>query len=164
GDGDGAGDGERAPGAPLDELPHPRGERHRAVGGGAQLGAGRGLQQERLGALGLRARGRVPDAAPLGEAVDARPGAPPLPRTAPRGRPPPAGRTRAPAAAPTPSRPRPLTRAKPGPARAMTTMKRMAADTTAPAQGPSSARAISASDRPPRRTEAASTSMSCTAP
>src|SRR5262249_42977972 len=64
----------------------------------------------------------------------------------------------------TSSPPSALTTTNPSPARAMTTMNRMAADTTALAHGPSSLRAISASDLPPRRTDAASTSMSCTAP
>ena len=43
-------------------------------------------------------------------------------------------------------------------------VNKIAADTTRLAQRPSSLRAISASDLPPRRTEAASTSMSWTAP
>ena len=64
----------------------------------------------------------------------------------------------------TSSPPSALTTTKPRPARAMTTMNRMAADTTTAAGLPSSVRAISASDLPPRRTDAASTSMSCTAP
>ncbi len=46
----------------------------------------------------------------------------------------------------------------------MITMNRMASDATIAAGRPSSARAISASDLPSRRTLAASTSMSCTAP
>jgi hypothetical protein len=50
------------------------------------------------------------------------------------------------------------------PARARTTITRMASDATTDAGLPSSTRAISASDLPPRRTDAAITSMSCTAP
>ena len=44
-----------------------------------------------------------------------------------------------------------LTTARPSPASAMTMMKRIAIAAVTPATGPISARAISASDRPPRR-------------
>ena len=57
-----------------------------------------------------------------------------------------------------------LTTASPRPASAMTTMNRMAMAPVVPATGPISVRAISASDRPPRRTEAHSEMKSCTAP
>ena len=47
-----------------------------------------------------------------------------------------------------------LTTARPRPASAMTTMKRIAIAPVVPATGPISVRAISASDRPPRRVDA----------
>ena len=57
-----------------------------------------------------------------------------------------------------------LTTARPRPASAMTTMKRMAMAPVVPATGPISVRAMSASERPPRRTEAHSEMKSWTAP
>ena len=57
-----------------------------------------------------------------------------------------------------------LTTAMPSPASAMTTMKRMAIAAVRPATGPISVRAISASERPPRRTEAHRMTKSWTAP
>ena len=53
---------------------------------------------------------------------------------------------------------------KPNPARAITTMKRIATDAMIAAGVPNSRRAISAMDLPSVRTLAAITSMSCTAP
>jgi hypothetical protein len=47
-----------------------------------------------------------------------------------------------------------FTTASPRPASAMMTMKRMATAAVAPATGPISVRAISASERPPRRVDA----------
>ena len=55
----------------------------------------------------------------------------------------------------TSSPPSALTTTKPSPANAMTTTKRIAIDVTPAANGPSSVRAISASDLPPRRTRCA---------
>ena len=57
-----------------------------------------------------------------------------------------------------------LTTAMPRPARAMTTMKRMAIIAVMPATGLISVRAISASDLPLRRTEEARMTKSCAAP
>ena len=57
-----------------------------------------------------------------------------------------------------------LTTMMPRPASAMTTMNRTAIAPVMPATGPISVRAISASDRPPRRVDAHRTVMSCTAP
>ncbi len=56
------------------------------------------------------------------------------------------------------------TTTRPSPASATTTMPRMATAVMSPRKGPSSSRAISASDRPPRRTEATRMTKSCTAP
>jgi hypothetical protein len=52
----------------------------------------------------------------------------------------------------------------PSPARAMTTMKRMAIPVMTPSTGPSSSWAISASDRPLRLTDETRMTKSCTAP
>ena len=57
-----------------------------------------------------------------------------------------------------------LTTMMPRPARAMTRIKRRATTAVTPAVVLISERAISASDRPPRRVEAQSTIESCTAP
>jgi len=57
-----------------------------------------------------------------------------------------------------------LTTANPIAATATTRTIKMAAEARAPASGESSSRAISASDRPPWRTLAASITKSCTAP
>ena len=57
-----------------------------------------------------------------------------------------------------------LTTTMPRPASAMTTMKITAMEAVMPAIGLISVRAISPSDRPPRRVEPQSTVMSCTAP
>ena len=57
-----------------------------------------------------------------------------------------------------------LTTARPSPASAMTTMKRMAIAAVMPATGPISLRAISASEAPPRRVEAHRMIKSWTAP
>ena len=57
-----------------------------------------------------------------------------------------------------------LTTARPSPAIAMTVMKRIAMPAVRPATGPTSVRAMSASDRPPRLVEAQSQNESCTAP
>ena len=57
-----------------------------------------------------------------------------------------------------------LTTARPRPASAMTTMNSTAIAPVVPATGPISVRAMSASDRPPRRTEAQSEMKSWTAP
>ena len=54
--------------------------------------------------------------------------------------------------------------AMPRPARAMIRMNRIAMTAVAPATVLISVRAMSASDRPPRRVEAQRISMSCTAP
>jgi hypothetical protein len=57
-----------------------------------------------------------------------------------------------------------LTTTIPRPAIVMTRMKRMAIAPTTPATGPTSVRAISASERPPRRVDAHKQMKSCTAP
>ena len=57
-----------------------------------------------------------------------------------------------------------LTTARPRPASAMTTMKRMAIAAVVPATGPISVRAMSASEAPPRRVDAQRMIMSWTAP
>ena len=57
-----------------------------------------------------------------------------------------------------------LTTASPNPASAMTTMKSTAMAPVVPAAGPISVRAMSASDRPPRRADAQSEMKSWTAP
>ncbi len=57
-----------------------------------------------------------------------------------------------------------LTTASPRPASAMMMMKRIATAAVTPATGPISARAMSASDAPPRRVDAHSVMKSCTAP
>ncbi len=57
-----------------------------------------------------------------------------------------------------------LTTARPSPASAITTMKRMATAAMTPATGPISDRAISASDLPSRRVEAQRIMTSWTAP
>jgi hypothetical protein len=57
-----------------------------------------------------------------------------------------------------------LTTARPSPARAITITNRIATPVVTPATGPISARAISASDPPPRRVEAHRTMKSWTAP
>ena len=57
-----------------------------------------------------------------------------------------------------------LTTTMPSPAMAMTTMKRMAMAPASQATGPISSRVISASERPPRRTDAHRITKSCTAP
>ena len=57
-----------------------------------------------------------------------------------------------------------LTTMMPSPAMAMTRMKKMATAAATPASGPTSDRAMSPSDRPPRRVEAHSQNESCTAP
>ena len=59
---------------------------------------------------------------------------------------------------------RALTTAMPRPARAMTTMNRMATIAVAPATGEISLRAMSASDLPPRRTDEARMMKSWVAP
>ncbi len=64
----------------------------------------------------------------------------------------------------TSSPPSALTTTIPNPASAMTTMNKIASDAMIAAGRPSSTRAISASDLPSRRTDAAKTSKSCTAP
>jgi hypothetical protein len=56
------------------------------------------------------------------------------------------------------------TTTRPSPASAMTTMNRIAAAATRPTPGPSSSRAISASERPPRRTDAVKITRSWVAP
>ena len=57
-----------------------------------------------------------------------------------------------------------LTTATPKPAKAMTMMNKMATEVTRPASGLTSARAISASERPPRRMDAVRMTKSWTAP
>ena len=57
-----------------------------------------------------------------------------------------------------------FTTANPNPARATRMMKSTATAVVTPARGPSSCRAISATDLPPRRTEANRITTSCTAP
>ena len=57
-----------------------------------------------------------------------------------------------------------FTTASPRPASAMTTMKRTAMAPVVPATGPISVRAMSASDRPPRRADPQSEMKSWTAP
>ena len=58
------------------------------------------------------------------------------------------------------SPPKAFTTTNPKPARAMITIKRIAAEDKTPAKGPSSNLAISARDFPPLRTEAANTNIS----
>ncbi len=62
------------------------------------------------------------------------------------------------------SPPSAFTTTRPSPASALTMMNRIAMAAVVPATGPISARAISASERPLRRIENASTRKSCTAP
>ena len=57
-----------------------------------------------------------------------------------------------------------FTTTMPRPAMAMTRMNRIETAAVVPATGPTSVRAMSASDRPPRRVDAHSQKKSCTAP
>src|SRR5262249_42164443 len=73
-DGDGAGDGEGAPGRAGDDLHAVGGEGDGAAGGGEGGSVFGGVDLERLGGLAGGAGGGVPDGAAFGEGVERAPG------------------------------------------------------------------------------------------